>query len=493
MGLLCFGSYTRMLLSCCPKAVTNKSFCGLLMLCFKTDKVIYDISNDDDTVSKLLSGGQNIPSYVVDVAKKIKFANVMYYFKKEIIHNIDDSKKKCVILGLKELIANDDMDSDTQLGTSISMKKSEIADMKKISFTEFLVNIFLYVVRYTDNTTHRKEIKQISRKKWHDYISQTDTITLYELPEISPTASISKTVLGKKFDTVFTKVSKGALNIKNPSDIQIYRLAIESQEFDYDQLMDFLLNNVGVYVHSRLQVHNLIESEEYGTIAIKALRLMNQNGRPDEKGTGNELGELLLYIFLEQVLGAPRLMSKVEISRLSSVMTSKSDGIHLLTYEGSTPFNQLVFGASLIDNGLNEAIDSALNHIMKIKASKSSEYRLVESSSFYQVLDDKDKKIVKSIIIPQKANIDRPAMAFGMFIGYKLDSPIGNYDDNEYRKLVVKQMEQDIATASDYMNTRLSALGLSKHSFYMYMLPFNNAVLDKKRIMEQLMSIGGSV
>lgn len=211
MGLLCYGSYTRILLSCCPKAVTNKSLCGLLMLCFKTDNVIYDICDDDDTVSKLLGGGQNIPSDVVDVAKKIEFVKVVHYFEKEIIHHIDDSKKKHLILGLKDLIANDDMSSDTQLGTSISMKKSEIADMKTISFTEFLANIFLYVVRYTDNTTHRKELKQISRKKWQDYETQIDTITLYELPEVRPTISISKTVLGKKFDAVFTKISKRSL------------------------------------------------------------------------------------------------------------------------------------------------------------------------------------------------------------------------------------------------------------------------------------------
>lgn len=493
MGLLCFGSYTRILLSCCPKTVTNKSLCGSLMLCFKTDKVIYDISGDDDTVSKLLGGGQNIPADVVDVAKKIEFVKVINYFEKKIIYHIDNSKKKHLILGLKELIANDEMDSDTQLGTSISLKKSEIADMKIISFTEFLANIFLYVVRYADNTTHRKELKQISRKKWKDYETQIDTITLYELSEIKPAASIAKTVLGKKFDAVFTKVSKSILNIKNPSNIQIHRLAIESQKFDYDKLMEFLLNNIGVYVHSRLQVQELIENEEYGTIAIKALRLMNQNGRPDEKGTGNELGELLLYIFLEQVLGAPRLMSKVEINGLSATTTSKSDGIHLLTSVGNNQFNQLVFGASLIDDGLNEAIDSALNHVLEIKLSKSSEYRLVESGSFYQVLDDKDKKIAKSIIIPQKANIDRPAMAFGMFIGYKLNAPVGNYDDDEYKKAVVNQMEQDIAAASDYMNTRLFALGLSNHSFYMYILPFNSAVIDKKTIMEQLMSLGGGV
>jgi hypothetical protein len=240
-------------------------------------------------------------------------------------------------------------------------------------------------------------------------------------------------------------------------------------------------------------VQELIADEEYGTIAARALKLMNQNGRPDEKGTGNELGELLIYIFLEQVLGAPKLMSKVEIAGSSSTTTSKSDGIHLLTSDGQVPFNQLVFGASLIDDGLHDAIDSALMHIQEIKTAKSSEYRLVESSSFYQVLDEKNKKIAKEIIIPQRANIDRPSMAFGMFIGYKFNAPIGNFEDDEYKQMAVQQMEDDITDAANYLENRIATIGLTGHSFYLYVLPFNSAVVDKKNIMEQLMTIGGKI
>lgn len=492
MGLFCFGSYTRILLSCCPKVVTNKSFCGALLLAFKTESIIYDVRGDDDTVSKLLGGGQNIPSDVIEVAQKINYAKVVKYFEKEIIPKIDDSKKKHLVLGLKELIADDQMDEDTQLGTSISFKKSEVVSMNVISFTEFLVNLFLYAVRVTDNTTHKKEMKKIGRKYCDKFEAVKDSISLYELPEVLPVMSLSKTVLGKKFDTVFERVSKDKLKIKNPSDIQIHRLAIENQEFCYDKLHDFLLNNVGNYVHSRMQVQTIIDDEEYGTIAIKALQLMNQNGRPDEKGTGNELGELLLYIFMEQVLQAPKLMSKVELAGLSASNTSKSDGIHLLTSGGVTPFNQLVFGASLIDDGLRGAVDSAFNHVQEIKSSKSSEYRLVESSVFYQVFDDETKAVAKNIIVPQKLNIDRPSMAFGMFLGYKLDAPIGNFDDDEYKAEVIAKMEKDIGECSDYIYNRIVTLGLSGHSFYIYVVPFNDAILDKKAIMEKLMTMGGA-
>ena len=61
----------------------------------------------------------------------------------------------------------------------------------------------------------------------------------------------------------------------------------------------------------------------------EALRVMRQTGRPDEKGTGNELGEMLLYAFLEEKLDAPKLLSKVELSTGAKQYNSQCDSIHM--------------------------------------------------------------------------------------------------------------------------------------------------------------------
>lgn len=42
------------------------------------------------------------------------------------------------------------------------------------------------------------------------------------------------------------------------------------------------------------------------------------------------LGEMLLYVFMEQELNAPKIMSKIEINDLGRNIESKSDGVHLL-------------------------------------------------------------------------------------------------------------------------------------------------------------------
>lgn len=67
----------------------------------------YDITEDDDTVSKLLSGSQNIAPDIVRAAATIDPHLVEQYFEREIIHRLNPNKKKHIVLALKELILTD--------------------------------------------------------------------------------------------------------------------------------------------------------------------------------------------------------------------------------------------------------------------------------------------------------------------------------------------------------------------------------------------------
>lgn len=105
MAHLCFGSYTRILLCKAPAtALSNKKLCGLLLKVFDN---LYDITEDDDTVSKLLSGSQNIAPDIVRAAATIDPHFVEQYFEREIIHRLNQNKKKHIVLALKELILTD--------------------------------------------------------------------------------------------------------------------------------------------------------------------------------------------------------------------------------------------------------------------------------------------------------------------------------------------------------------------------------------------------
>ena len=146
--------------------------------------------------------------------------------------------------------------------------------------------------------------------------------------------SFDKTLRGKHFDEVFTEVTHTeTLGLKNPEQLRLFHLNVNNNAFSSDKLEQFLRRNIGLYVFSRAQIEEYnIEGDAY-SVGMDALDIMKRNGNPGQKGTGNDLGEILLYVFLEQVLGAPKIMSKVELQTGAKQYGSKCDGIHLLSLE----------------------------------------------------------------------------------------------------------------------------------------------------------------
>lgn len=488
MSHFCFGAYTRILLSCAPRSVKNKFLCGTLLLSLDS---MYDIREDDDSVSHILAGGQNLAPELIDAAANMNPSKLIQYFDKEIIHRLDDNKKANAVLALKDIIENDHAILDsTQLGTLSSKTKSDFIKDVNVSFTETLIDLFLYAIIKTDNTKNKSETKAIGRNFCDKYESLRDKVNLYESSFAKPVQTIPLTVNGKKFDSVFTHVARERLGLPNNHDFQIFRLAIENNEFCYSELSKFLLKNLGNYVFSRTQIQDIIDEDEIVTIANQAIRYMNENGASGVKGTGSELGELLLYIFLEQILEAPKLMSKIELTTGIAHKHSKSDSIHLLSLNGGLS-NQLVLGASHIVGDLKASIDEAFDHVIQIKNAQASEISLVESTIFYQSFNQELSAVVKDIIVPQKGRSNRPDRSFGIFLGYSIDKMYGNYTNDEYRDKAIEKMEKDIADNVQYIQDKINSLGLAGYSFYIYVLPFNDAICDKQTIMDELLTLGG--
>ena len=57
----------------------------------------------------------------------------------------------------------------------------------------------------------------------------------------------------------------------------------------------------------------------------------------------------------------------------------------------------------------------------------------------------------------------------------------------EYKEKVNRRLELDIKQHASYIANKIITKGLDGHSFYFYILPFNDAETDKKEIMEHIM------
>ena len=97
----------------------------------------------------------------------------------------------------------------------------------------------------------------------------------------------------------------------------------------------------------------------------------------------------------------------------------------------------------------------------------------------------------QAILIPTKQGQEPPGTAFGLFLGYSLGLNPEDYSATEFIEEAVARMESAITENAEYISQKITALHLGMHSFYIYVLPFNNAPQDKTSIINML--IGGGI
>ena len=135
---------------------------------------------------------------------------------------------------------------------------------------------------------------------------------------------LGKTIRGSDFDNIFTEVPHTEkLGLINPEQLRLFHLNVMNNRFVSDDLQSFIRKNVGRYVFSRAKLEQFRTNGDLESIGLEAMTIMTNNGTPGQKDTGNALGEILLYSFLEQILDAPKIMSKVELVTNANSHSSK--------------------------------------------------------------------------------------------------------------------------------------------------------------------------
>lgn len=297
---------------------------------------------------------------------------------------------------------------------------------------------------------------------------------------------LASTSITNGFDSVFTEVNSGqSLNLKNNNCLRMFCLDISNNEFSYSGLHQFLQRNIGRYVFSRASIEQFIADGDSDAIGLKAIELLRQANNSKDTGAGGELGEILLYLFLEQKLNAPKLLSKVELKTTKNQYVFGSDGVHLFTL-GDKAF-QLVLGESKIVGKLESAVDDAFSSIQKVSNDASNEIRLIEKNILSESFDDETTELIKSIIVPTKRDrniaVDN---AFGIFLGYSIGIDASQYSNAEFRDAINDKLKNDINNISTYIEKKVNESGLAGYSFYFYILPFNNASPDRATIIQKL-------
>ena len=114
---------------------------------------------------------------------------------------------------------------------------------------------------------------------------------------------------------------------------------------------------------------------------------------------------------------------------------------------------------------------------------------MVQKTVLDQFFDQDEVSLLTDVLIPQPGKPENYDTAYGIFLGYKLGlNPDGRGDD--FEELAEKKMLLDIKEHAGYIAQKISEAGLNAHSFYVYIVPFNEAEQEKTQIMDAVLRGG---
>lgn len=274
----------------------------------------------------------------------------------------------------------------------------------------------------------------------------------------------------------------------NNNLLNIYILKIHDRRFCYDRMYDYILDNICQYVFSRrrnLEVDNNKKSNR--KLILQALDHLRSPSNKDP-GAGGELGEILLYLFLEQDLQAPKLLSKVELKTNENDYVKGADAIHFKfrTRENGDKILQLVIGEAKIMNDLKKGIEEAFSSINDHISNNCQDIRLIDAHLMNQWVDDEEAKLLKKYLLGDE--VEEKETVFGIFLGYTINYN-GEKDNNDNYKVNVKN--ENVNQVLQYMEKIIEEIRkykISNYQFNFYFLPFLDAKRDRRIIMENLVN-----
>lgn len=262
--------------------------------------------------------------------------------------------------------------------------------------------------------------------------------------------------------------------------MHLHVLRIDGGDFAIRPLFTELANNSISYVLSR---QNLGKVRSDNSRMVEFVRKVQaQFKAPDAKA--GEGGELLLYSFLEAHLGAPKILSKMELKTSSEHYVHGTDGVHLL--EVAPGDYQLIFGESKMYGDVAGSVGSSAHRGVKAAFESMGKVQengfdfdtwLVESELLKESLDDDKVELLASILLPPASGA--PAItksnAFGVFIGFELDVttfPFADHTAEEIETHLRDLAFTAITAEVDTINAEIQNRGLGGYQFHIYVVPF---------------------
>lgn len=273
--------------------------------------------------------------------------------------------------------------------------------------------------------------------------------------------------------------------------LDLFLLPINARNFDYECVADNLIESVAEYALSwKIR-------EKYKDKAMTLSKTARDKFKKADVNDG-ELGELLLFCFLEGHLEAPKILSKLELKTSNKLYVNGSDGVHLKKV--SDQRYHLVFGESKTYTNLSDAFKNAFKSIYEFKneindkdeekSGISFERGLISSYIEPIMFDDDEEEILNILLYPEnkpKSDI-RLDDAFSIFVGYEIDitKEQKELSSDEFPDKIEKKIISQIKNYKNEIYELIKKYGLIGYTFYIFIMPFTDIDKNRKKILKRV-------
>jgi len=269
---------------------------------------------------------------------------------------------------------------------------------------------------------------------------------------------------------------------KTKNNVNLFLCPINANKFDYSRLINELIEPVADFAISRKV------KKPYTNKPMTLSKVARDKFVEYKKNTG-ELGEFLLYCFLEGHMNAPKIFSKLEMKTSNSMYVNGSDGVHFLKVSDDN--YQLVFGESKTITDLRQAFNAAFKSIYQFineindkgdrKSGINFEKRLISDNLDHESWSETEKEFLTKLIYPTSNEEFEVDDAFGIFIGFQINEKGDQktMKNSDYRRKIEEDVKAKLSKELEHIEGLIEKYNLYGYSFYVYALPFTE--LDKAR------------
>ena len=291
--------------------------------------------------------------------------------------------------------------------------------------------------------------------------------------------SVKKTFL----DLFYHEIENLVLDRSNK--LNVFILKVRNNSFAYNELVELLSNQLCHFALSRTEVKKLVDEGNFGSLIDKAKDKFRRYSSNE-----GELGEILLYCLLESHLGAPKILTKLEIKTAKNDYVKGADGVHLLKLSNND--YQLILGESKLNSDLQKEIYEAFGSLSKLLTENKKldfEIGLINSQLVKESFDEELYDFLKKVITPNaredEINTD---YSFGIFLGFDIEITQEEFDkpNNKFREDIRNRIKQHIQDLTSSINFQINKSEFTGYDFHIYIIPFSDLEKKRKEIIKDL-------